>query len=201
MPRPKSHERTALRKQINHCKDRRLTKLVLAPKFQRVDIPVALKSTATYRLPKPSGTATGVRGVFHGQPISNSTVYNPALHALEVSACMACGTIHRLGSCPLKTAGVEHCNLCGIAHFGHGRICPHINSETQVREMLAALKQSPEPGHLVREARKYLTGLKGTLVQKKKIDMEKAKARVQAAQGNAVAAAATVGHVNADACV
>lgn len=77
--------------------------------------------------------------------------------------------------------GAEYCNLCGIAHYGHGRICPHITSETQVREMLLALKQSPEAGHLVREARKYLTGVKGTIVQKKKLDLEKAKAKAAAA--------------------
>ena len=34
--------------------------------------------------------------------------------------------------------------------------------------MLAALKESPEAGHLVQQARKDLTGVKGTLVQKKK---------------------------------
>lgn len=46
--------------------------------------------------------------------------------------CLACRTQHIIGHCPLKLAGVEHCNLCGIAHFGHGRVCPHIQSETQV---------------------------------------------------------------------
>ncbi|CAD0024507.1 unnamed protein product [Aureobasidium pullulans] len=73
-----------------------------------------------------------------------------------------------LGSCPLKLAGVEHCGLCGLAHYGFSRICPHINSETQVREMIQAVKSSSEAGHLKAETMKYLTGLKGTLVQKKK---------------------------------
>lgn len=36
--------------------------------------------------------------------------------------------------------------------------------------MLVALKQSPEAGHLVKEASRYLKGVKGTLVQKKKRD-------------------------------
>jgi len=49
--------------------------------------------------------------------------------------------------------------------------------------MLAALKESPESGHLVKEARKYLTGVKGTLVQKKKIDMEKRKREEDARLG------------------
>ena len=47
--------------------------------------------------------------------------------------CTACREYHSVGACPLKLAGVEYCNLCGIAHFGSGRVCPHIQSETQVR--------------------------------------------------------------------
>ena len=47
--------------------------------------------------------------------------------------CIACKTFHPIGACPLKLAGVEVCNLCGIAHFGAARVCPHIQSETQVR--------------------------------------------------------------------
>ncbi|GAM91012.1 hypothetical protein ANO11243_090590 [Dothideomycetidae sp. 11243] len=99
---------------------------------------------------------------YHGLPTPPAADFNPAI------SCIACRQMHVQGNCPLKKAGVEYCNLCGTAHFGHARICPHINSETQVRAMLAALKQSPEAGHLVKEARKYLTGVKGTLVQKKK---------------------------------
>ncbi|KXT16455.1 hypothetical protein AC579_1772 [Pseudocercospora musae] len=82
--------------------------------------------------------------------------------------CRACVRRHEVGSCPLKIAGVEHCNLCGIAHFGQARVCPHIQSETQVRQMIEALKYSNEPEHLVNEARRYLRGLKGNLVQLKK---------------------------------
>ena len=90
--------------------------------------------------------------------------------------CAACLDYHALGSCPLKRAGAEYCNICGIAHYGRARVCPHISSETQVRAMLAALKQSSESGELVKEARRYLVGVKGTLVQKKKKDLEKARA-------------------------
>lgn len=109
---------------------------------------------------------------------------------------MACKTQHVVGFCPLKTAGVEYCNLCGIAHFGHARVCSHITSETQVtsissiaiypwlktnpkcvfsqvRIMLETLKSSNEPEHLVKEATRYLKGLKGNLVQIKKQKMIK----------------------------
>ncbi|KAI4908327.1 hypothetical protein J4E90_008952 [Alternaria incomplexa] len=88
--------------------------------------------------------------------------------------CPACHKNHPQGACELKAAGVEHCNLCGLAHFGHSRTCPHIKSETQVREMLEALKNSPEKKELVDAAMKYLRGVKGTLVQQKKRDREKA---------------------------
>lgn len=90
--------------------------------------------------------------------------------------CPACHKQHPQGACELKAAGVEHCGLCGLAHFGHSRTCPHIKSETQVRAMLEALRNSNEPKELVDLASKYLRGVKGTLVQQKKRDREKAAA-------------------------
>ncbi|KAL5118562.1 hypothetical protein ACEQ8H_003577 [Pleosporales sp. CAS-2024a] len=89
--------------------------------------------------------------------------------------CPACRKTHPVGACQLKAAGVEHCGLCGLAHYGHGRTCPHIKSETQVRAMLEALKTSNEPKELVDLASKYLRGVKGTLVQFKKREREKAQ--------------------------
>ncbi|KAI9368773.1 hypothetical protein BJX61DRAFT_522359 [Aspergillus egyptiacus] len=83
-------------------------------------------------------------------------------------SCLACGRIHPVGSCPLKAAGVEHCGLCGLAHFGHARTCPHLRSEVQVSRMLEALKQSPEDRHLVALAKKYCYGIKGDLAQRKR---------------------------------
>ncbi|UJO17082.1 Chromatin remodeling factor mit1 [Fulvia fulva] len=100
---------------------------------------------------------------------TNGTPQPPATNDKAAGVnCRACASFHPVGRCPLKLAGVEHCNLCGIAHYGHARVCPHIQSETQVRAMLEALKHSNEPEHLVNEARRYLRGLKGNLVQLKK---------------------------------
>ncbi|EAS35194.2 chromatin remodeling complex subunit [Coccidioides immitis RS] len=82
--------------------------------------------------------------------------------------CIACDTIHPQGHCRLKQAGVEHCGLCGIAHFGHSRTCPHLNSEVQVASMLSSLKESTEQRALVEEATKYLRGIRGDLVRRKK---------------------------------
>ncbi|KAG9961655.1 SNF2 family DNA-dependent chromodomain-containing ATPase, partial [Aureobasidium melanogenum] len=131
------------------------------PTFRRVDVP-------TYRNYDPEFTI----------PASNG---NPPRKP-QMASCVACQHLHPLGSCPLKRAGVEYCGLCGLAHYGFSRICPHINSETQVREMIRAVKLSSEPGHLKSETLKYLTGLKGTLVQKKKKEAEK---KAAAANGSA----------------
>ena len=105
--------------------------------------------------------------------------FEPANFPHSNRVCPACHKSHPSGACELKAAGVEHCGLCGLAHYGHGRICPHIRSETQVREMLQALKNSPEKKELVEVAVKYLRGVKGTLVQQKKRDREKAEGRNQ----------------------
>ncbi|OAT08656.1 chromatin remodeling complex subunit [Blastomyces gilchristii SLH14081] len=92
-----------------------------------------------------------------------------------VRRCVACDQIHQTGHCPLKLAGVEHCGLCGIAHYGRGRTCPHLNSETQVALMLGSLKESPEQRALVDEATKYLRGIRGDLVRRKKLKLAKGK--------------------------
>lgn len=97
----------------------------------------------------------------------------PFYEQYTLVACPACHKQHPQGACELKIAGVEHCGLCGLAHFGIGRTCPHIRSETQVREMLLALKNSPEDKALIDAATKYLRGVKGHLVQAKKKEKEK----------------------------
>ena len=118
--------------------------------------------------------------------------------------CLACNFQrgpHELGKCPLKRAGVEYCNLCGIAHYGMGRTCPHLQSETQVSYMLRDLKNSPEPKELVSEARRILNGIKGSLVQSKKQKREKqamlsrsANPQLPQAGGNALTVPQTTTH-------
>ena len=95
--------------------------------------------------------------------------------------CLVCSTIHPVGYCPVKQAGVEHCGLCGIAHFGSGfiRNCPHLNSVTQCRVMLETLKSSTEPKADIELARKYIVGVIGNLRRKKKM-----KAQAQALQAS-----------------
>jgi len=77
-----------------------------------------------------------------------------------------------IGYCALKRAGAEHCNLCGLAHYGTARTCPHLSSETQVRLMLDALKTSTESRESIEAARSYLRGVIGDLVRKKKRQKE-----------------------------
>ena len=93
--------------------------------------------------------------------------------------CTACEDYHPQGRCPLKLAGVEHCPLCGIAHYGRGRACPHINSVTQLQAMQDAIKHSHESPELKEMAKKKLTGLIGSIRQKRKMQ-EEAKAANQA---------------------
>lgn len=83
--------------------------------------------------------------------------------------CFACNKSHTPGQCRLKSAGVEHCGLCGLAHYGSGRTCPHLRSETQVTRMLEALKHSQEDTHLKNLAKSCLSGIKGHLARARKI--------------------------------
>ncbi|KAL4932749.1 putative chromatin remodeling complex subunit (Chd3) [Aspergillus undulatus] len=88
--------------------------------------------------------------------------------------CFVCNGAHPVGSCPLKVAGVEHCGLCGLAHYGHARTCPHLRSDVQITRMIEALKQSNEDRHLVALAKKYCYGIKGDLAQRKRRESGKA---------------------------
>ncbi|KAF7593076.1 hypothetical protein BBP40_012093 [Aspergillus hancockii] len=95
-------------------------------------------------------------------------------HMEHRPSCLACKQNHPVGSCRLKLAGVEHCGLCGLAHYGHSRTCPHLQSDTQVAIMLDVLKQSTEDPELVLQAKKYLTGIRGDLAQRKRKQASKA---------------------------
>ena len=87
-----------------------------------------------------------------------------------------------MGWCRLKIAGVEHCGLCGLAHLGHGRTCPHLNSETQVATLLQMLKESPEAQELKDAAAKYLRSIRGDLARRRQIKTnEHERIKMQAA--------------------
>lgn len=127
-------------------------------------------------LTKPQANAPATIKPFKRAHLPLRSPLEPTYGSYSNRVCPACHKLHPQGACELKEAGVEHCNLCGMAHYGQGRTCPHIKSETQVRAMLQALKNSPEPRPLVDAALKYLRGVKGTLVQAKKKNVEKAAA-------------------------
>ena len=73
-----------------------------------------------------------------------------------------------MGWCRLKLAGIEHCGLCGKAHLGHSRTCPHLNNETQVTTLLQTLKESTESRDLIEQATKYLRMVRSDLVSRKR---------------------------------
>jgi len=77
--------------------------------------------------------------------------------------CKACRHHHAHGSCTIKKSGVEYCPICKLAHLPKASICPHFGSETQIKAMMEALRQSTEDKALVDEAKRYLRGRKGQL--------------------------------------
>ena len=74
-------------------------------------------------------------------------------------SCVACHQCHVPGRCPLRLAGIEVCGLCGIAHYGRLRVCPHLQSTVQVQRMLEALEKSTENPSVIFAAKKYLNGI------------------------------------------
>lgn len=82
--------------------------------------------------------------------------------------CLVCNQGHPPGQCRLKSAGTEHCGLCGLAHYGSQRACPHLRSEEQVTRMLDALKYSTEDHALKTQAKSYVYGIKTDLAKRRK---------------------------------
>ncbi|KAM5445368.1 hypothetical protein MaudCBS49596_007591 [Microsporum audouinii] len=127
--------------------------------------------------------ATGKSEVFQkpaARPFKRASIAYPTANegaqtnTEDQHPCIACDHIHPVGYCQLRLAGVEHCGLCGIAHLGHLRTCPHLQSELQVASMLGSLRQSTEPKPLVEAATKYLRGIRGHLVAARRKNQESA---------------------------
>jgi chromodomain-helicase-DNA-binding protein 4 len=102
--------------------------------------------------------------------------------------CSACGEQHAMGWCRLKVAGVEHCGLCGLAHLGHGRTCPHLTDERHVTTILQTLKESTESRDLVEQATKYLRVVRSDLVQRRRAHERREQEAIIQRQGQAIAA-------------
>lgn len=114
-------------------------------------------------------------GVWHQQPEAPDSAHGHPIQpkgfdgtAETPNLCIACSEIHPLGYCPLKEAGVETCGLCGLAHFGRRRVCPHFQSKIQVLRMIKALELSNEPLELKFAAQKYLKNILLGIQQKER---------------------------------
>ncbi|KGO49885.1 Zinc finger, PHD-type [Penicillium expansum] len=94
--------------------------------------------------------------------------------------CVACQQHHIPGRCPLHHAGVEFCGLCGLAHWGVRRTCPHMQSGVQVTRMLEALEKSTEAPSLVLSAKKYLQGILKSVARTARDERKKASLSAQA---------------------
>ena len=139
-----------------------------------------VKARPFKRVKVPGGPATH----FNGDGPSD---YVPLGGLPPTHLCSSCDEVHPMGWCRLKIAGVEHCGLCGLAHVGHGRTCPHLNSEAQVATMLGTLKESTESRELVEQAQKYLRMIRGDLVARKRKAEEKHQHQQQQQQGGSAA--------------
>ena len=154
---------------------------------QPVAFPSPHQPSSLRQQPSPSFPRSpqqlAIRHSPHPQPnlprIAPATQSAPGqtIHTPKPIKCIACTKPHAPGCCPYKLAGVEHCPLCGIAHFGKGPICPHIGSETQVRVMMEALRASTEEPALVAEAVRYLRGRVGELRRRKRVALQEAERR------------------------
>lgn len=96
------------------------------------------------------------------------------------TVCNVCQKRHAMGHCPLKLAGVEHCGLCGLAHYGWRRTCPHISDADSIANMIGSLKSSTEPEALKEAALSYLRGVRGNLTREHRL--REAKAQDQATE-------------------
>lgn len=126
-----------------------------------------VKARPFKRVKVPTGQAPNFNG---DVPPEYMAIPVPASHR-----CSACKEEHPMGWCRLKIAGVEYCGLCGLAHMGHGRTCPHLNDEKQVETLLLTLKESTESRELVDEAIKYLRVIRGDLISQRRQRERKAQ--------------------------
>ena len=141
---------------------------------QELDVPAGERPSET-----PIMKAPKLASFSHPQfrraevPLLSSTLLMPS-HTNR-KPCIACQHYHQPGSCPLKLAGVEHCGLCGIAHYGRQRTCPHLTSVTQLRLMVEAIKKSTEAQDIKDLAKKRVVGLIGSINQAKRQAQEAKK--------------------------
>ncbi|KAL2413594.1 Chromatin remodeling factor mit1 [Exophiala dermatitidis] len=138
---------------------------VKARPFKRVRVPLG-------QAPQFEG-----EGQFDFGPIHNM----PRIHH-----CSACAEHHPMGWCRLKLAGLEYCPLCGLAHLGYGRTCPHLNDEVQIATLLQTLKESTESRELVEQATNYLRSIRGTLVHSRRVRERREQQEALARQTHAL---------------
>ena len=130
---------------------------------------ILASSFANY-LPDRTFKRAQVSPSVYRSPVQDSKPTGSVVNSFDGAAnvCIACHEMHPVRYCKLKAMGTEICNLCGLAHFGFARTCPHLNSVTQLRAMHEAIKISSEPQELKDLAKKKVTGIIGDLNQRRR---------------------------------
>ncbi|KAK9238865.1 P-loop containing nucleoside triphosphate hydrolase protein [Lipomyces kononenkoae] len=91
---------------------------------------------------------------------ANNQMQNNSRHRL---ICNGLHLTHQPGKCPIRTAPVEFCPLCGYAHLSGIQICPQFLSVKQLDFLMNAVKESKEPEQFRALALKYLGFLREKL--------------------------------------
>ena len=160
--------------------------------FQRASVPPREPVTIPMPAPVPAPPAPQIQAWLPasdkllcracGQP---HALGHCPLKTTGIDICVACGETHAVGYCHLKKAGVERCGLCGLAHYGHARTCPHLNSVTQCKAIVEAIKMSNEPQIVKDMAKKRIVGIIGDLNQRRRRQQELLKQKAEKEAANA----------------
>ena len=86
----------------------------------------------------------------------------------EKSVCIACGTNHLRGRCPLRFGTLMECPGCRYVHFHGIRTCPLFREKEYLDLLLNRLKESTEHKPLVESARAYVRGIRGNYARNQK---------------------------------
>jgi len=84
------------------------------------------------------------------------------------TVCIACGTVHPGGRCPLRFGTLSECPGCTYVHFHGIRTCPLFREKEYLDLLLNRLKESTEDKALIESARAYVRGIRADYARHRK---------------------------------